>query len=297
MNDEDQLSRTFEELDFSDEPAMTSGPDDDVRRGQRRLRRRRAVMVGAGLAAGVVMATGAVAVLPNAFRDDATLQVASGDPRGIPSEGASTVSPSPTPTVPSAKPTVERGESTAKAPGDDPFPYPATRALLLDAAVRHLDPGREHLPEQSENVQTGGYSVGSKLDWAVSGEDGLGMVKVVVTSTEAEKDEHAVDGLLQEVGCLDETDGKNLCEKQTIPGTSEQAWVGVDRRGQEAALSVLYQRTDGSYVGIGTFDLFGNNSQTPVSRVDVSLEQALAFVTDPGLKLVPGDKAGDGQPK
>lgn len=285
MNDEDQLSRKFEELDFSDEPAMVSQPDDDVRRGERRLRRRRTLMVTAGLAAGVVMATGTVAVLPDALRGDATLQVAGGDPRGTPSEPVPTGEATRTPEARSTR------SPKATAPADDPFPYPATRQLLLEAAVRHLDPEREHLPEQSTNAQTGGGSVGSKLDWTVSGEDGMGMVKVVVTEPGYKTEDHGLDWLMGEIGCLDHSTGETRCEKRPVPGTSEQAWVAEPGAGSE--LSVLYERADGSYVGIGTYDLFGNNSTTPVSNVDVPLERALAFVTDPDLKVVPGDDPGD----
>jgi hypothetical protein len=281
---ENQLNRKFEELDFSDEPAMASQPEDDIWRGERRLRRRRTLVVTAGLAAGVVMVTGAVAVLPNALGGDATLQVA-GEPAAT-----ATASPSPAPTTTPETPSITPSPSVS-ALADDPFPYPATRQLLLEAAVRHLDPKREHLPEQSTNAQIGGTAVGSKLDWTVRGEDGMGMVKVVVTSPDAESEEYALEGLLADIGCLNEPGGKNACKLQTIPGTSEQAWVGVERPGQDAALSVLYKRADGSYVGIGTYDLFGNSSEIPVSKVDVSLEQAFGFVTDPSLKRVPGDDA------
>jgi hypothetical protein len=290
MNDEDQLNRKFEELDFSDEPAMASQPEDDIRRGERRLRRRRTLVVTAGLAAGVVMATGAVAVLPNALRGDATLQVAGGDQTSSP-----TASP-PTAPTPSAIPTPttsprQSTQTTPTAPADDPFPYPVTRQLLLEAAVRHLDPKREHLPKQSTNAQTGGASVGSKLDWTVRGEDGMGMIKVVVTEPDYKTEEHGLEWLMGEIGCLDNSTGETRCERRPIPGTSEQAWVADS--GVDSELSVLYERTDGSYVGIGVYDLFGNNTTTPVSKVDVSLEQAFAFVTDPGLKVVPGDDPGD----
>lgn len=288
MNDENQLNRKFEELDFSDEPAMASQPEDDIRRGERRLRRRRTLVVTAGLAAGVVMVTGAVAVLPNALRGDATLQVAGGDRTSSPPASpwmATTPKPKPTPT------TSPRQSTQTTAPADNFYPYPATRGLLMEAAVRHLDPQRVHLPEQSTNAQTSGYSVGTRLDWVVPGEDGLGMIRVVVTAPDAESEEHALDGLLSDVGCLDEEHSKNLCKKQTIPGTRDQAWVGVEIQGQGAELSVLYRRADGSYVGIGAYELFGNNSEIPVSKVDVSLEQAFAFVTDPSLRIVPGDDA------
>lgn len=171
----------------------------------------------------------------------------------------------------------------------DPFVigFDKTRQLLLDTAVEHFDPDRQHLPNQSTNGQSGGYPVsraGTKLDWTNPGEQGLGMVQVAVTGPDyGASDEYAVADFASRFGCDIEAD---TCSEQTIPGTDQTVVVAEPHAADETLLlGVVYERADGSFVGVAVHDLFGNNSQVAVSDVDIDLEQAIAFVTDPDLKL------------
>lgn len=54
--------------------------------------------------------------------------------------------------------------------------------------------------------------------------------------------------------------------------------------------SIAYRRPDGYVATIATDDLFGNNSTTPVSDLDITDEQLAAVLTDPSLDL-PGHPA------
>lgn len=270
MKPEDQLSRRFEELRFSDEPPMASDPADDVRRGTRRLRRRRAMVLVPAVASVAAAVTGVALALPPDAGAERQLQVTgSGDPKPTPTHP---LDPKPTPT-----------HSPAPTVPDDGFEFPATRQHLLEAAVEHLDPKRQHLPGKTSNVQTGGggdsMEVGTKLDWTIPGEDGTGMVQVLVTTPGYAKGDPP--------GCWN--DDRSKCTERQIPETSETVWVAQPDPEFNLRLGVHYERPDGSVVGIGVYDLFGNNSTTPVSDVDIELKQAFAFVTDPDLRVDPDE--------
>jgi hypothetical protein len=84
------------------------------------------------------------------------------------------------------------------------------------------------------------------------------------------------------IGCEEIAD----CEYQTAPGTEQQVLVAEADPARNLLLGVMYQRPDGSFTGVGVYDLFGNNSLQPVSNVDITLEQAMAFVTDPALQVL-----------
>lgn len=274
MNDDD-IKRMFERLDLGPEPPMAM-IDDDLHRGHRRLRTRRLAGWTAGAAGTAVLATGVAVALPGGPGPEQELGYAG----GVPAD-ASTSAPVPTPT-----PT---GTATPSSPPDDrdEIPSPNTRQLLLDTAAEHFDPDRSHLPDETSNGGTGGAGdglrVSTKLDWVVPGEDGLGMVEVAVTTPDYVSEEFALEDFATHLGC---ELGTPACAERAIPGTDETAWVS---EGSDAdhVLTVMHERADGSLVGVRVSTLFGNNSLVPVSSVDIDLDQAFDFVTDPDLEVDP----------
>ncbi|MBB5789120.1 hypothetical protein [Jiangella mangrovi] len=284
MTEHDELLRTrLERLGFAGEPPMASTATDDLERGRRHLRRRRIATLGGG-ALGVAAAGVGVALLLPGFGPAAQsdLNVAgSGDgPAAVEAPAV----PSTTATAPPEAP-----------PVDHELGFPVTRQLLLDTAVEHLDPAHEHLDAESTGLTGGGFEdafeVGTKLGWTVPGEDGLGLVQVAVTSPGyATADEYARAQFGGSFGCSGPDDG---CEEQPVPGTDETVLVAGPNSESTLQFGVVYERADGSMVGIGVSSLFGNNSVTPVSEVGITLEQAIAFVTDPGLLVDPAEAAED----
>lgn len=125
-----------------------------------------------------------------------------------------------------------------------------------------------------------GWLVSSKLDCRVPGESGLGMLHVVVTTPGYAEGEYAESDVAWRIGCDDIAD----CSSQTIAGGEEVLVAEADPE-RNLVLGVMYQRPDRSFTGVGVYDLFGNNSLEPVSSVDITLEQAIAFVTDPALQV------------
>jgi hypothetical protein len=165
------------------------------------------------------------------------------------------------------------------------YPAAATRELLYVNAAEHFDPDRRHLgggANGSFGGAGGPVTVGTKLDWSIPGESRLGMVEVSISTA----------------GGLDETDiidggpcSAPECGEQLIPGTDQVVFVlGADPH-THRRFAVYTVRPDGTAASVAVHDLFGNNSDTPVSDVGISLEQAFAFVTDPDLEVVPSDIA------
>ena len=76
-----------------------------------------------------------------------------------------------------------------------------------------------------------------------------------------------------------------------VPGTDETVLVAPPNPETNLLFAVSYERADGSMVGVAVSDLFGNNSLVPVSEMDITLEQAIAFVTDPDLAVDPDELA------
>lgn len=268
MTGDEQIRHMIERVDFPGEPAMTAMAADDVRRGQRRLRGRRMATWASGVAGVAVLATGVAVALPGGGE-------APGQDPGVAAGGGADdeAAGPPTPT-----------EAPA---GHMKLPFASTRQLLLDTAVEHLDPERTHLPDSATGFSGGGggggMNVGTKLGWTVPGESGQGMIKVAVTTPGyASSEEHARTNFAVNLGC--ET-GSSSCTEQAIPGSAETALVAEADPDADRVLSVVYERVDGSLVGIGVYDLFGNNTTQPVSSVDVGLDQAFAFVTDPDLQV------------
>ncbi|TDC52246.1 hypothetical protein E1212_09310 [Jiangella ureilytica] len=286
MIEDDELRRQFDRVGFAGEPPMGSTATDDLVRGRRHLRRRRIATLGGG-ALGVAAAGVGVALLLPGFGPAASsdLDVAGAGP--APVEVTDETAPATHETgVPSQEPSQEPTVDDEYQLG-----FPLTRQLLLDTAVEHLDPAHEHLPAESTGLTGGGTNVGTKLEWLVDGDDGMGLVQVAVTGPGyADEYEFARQDFAANIGCEIDTD---RCIEQPIPGTDETALVGAANPDTHLLFSIVYERADGSFVGIAVSDLFGNNSLIPLAEMDVSLEQGFAFVTDPDLALAPGESAED----
>ena len=179
------------------------------------------------------------------------------------------------------RPGPDRPKVTSDGPArqGDGFPYFEQRDLLFTVAKNHLDPSGKHL-SMASNVQGGGthgsQSVGTKLNWKVPGESGLGMVEVGIATpgmTDADR--------RFEIGC------GGSCERHGL-GDGTSAWV---RRSSDGVIGVAYEQSDGGSVWVLVDPLFGNNSLTPVSSVDVSVDDLLAYVTDARLRWLGSSSA------
>ncbi len=253
MTDDLLLHERLDAL-LRDESGTAGTLEEDVARGRRRLRRHRVGTAAAGVTVAAAVAAVAVpAVLPDHAR---------------PIEAQVASAPEPERLLP---------------PEAYDFPAAATREVLFATAVEHFDPDRRHLGGGAGAVLGGsGGSVmaGTKLDWTNPGEPGLGMVEVSISTAGAVDETNIIDG----GPCF-----APECVKQMIPGTDQAAFVlgpVMDRQ-----FAVYAVRPDGTVASVAVHDLFGNNSDIPVSEVGITLEQAFAFVTDPDLHVVPTDVA------
>jgi hypothetical protein len=286
VNTEEQMVRLFDRIEFRDEPPMATSVDSYLTDGGRRLRRRRAAIGAAGLAgAAAAVAVGMAVAAPGDSEPDPASEVIGPSPAEI--------------ARPTPQPTPSPLDSAPPLPDPADFPFSATRQLLLDTAVEHLDPRRSHLPDESSGFHGGGIGdkeeVGTKLSWTVSGESGEGMLYVAVTSPGyLSADEYALEGFAGLATGLELAD----FTRRELPDTDDQAWVaeGVQTGGfGDLVLGVVYERADGSLVGVGAYSMFGNNSLEPVSTIDVDLQRAAAFVTDPDLQIASADHTVDQQ--
>lgn len=304
MTDDTRMRQIFDTVEFRDEPTIVGDTTSEiVARGKRRLRRRRAASVLASATGVAAIATGVAFALPGAGTTVGPGFAGSGSgPDGAPRSAPAPATPTARPSPP-AEPTP--GGSPTQTPQPDPtspakeqpieLPFPETRQQLLDAAVEHFDPEHVHLPEQSTGF-SGGFSggidnVGTKLSWTIPGEDGMGMVRVAVTGPGyVDVDEYAFAGFASDVGCetgAGEEPAQNCTERELPDGGT--AWVAEGESDNDLVVGAVHERADGSLVGVGVFDLFGNNSTVPVSGVDIDVDDALAFVTDPNLEIVADD--------
>jgi hypothetical protein len=269
---DEQLTALFQNIEFADEPPMESLAIDDARRGRRGLRRwRRRVTTWTSMSVGVVaLATGAAAALPSLGDRVAD------EPMDVAAAGESSA----------VAPVGEAGPAYV----DDMDAFAGTRALILDLAAKHFDSDRDHLPDVTTNVGGGtseyGQRISTKLEWKVPGENGLGLVHVVVTTPGYADDAHAVADIATLIGC-DDVDLS--CATEAVTGSGETVLIiGPDpEHPWNLSFAAMHERPDGSFAAVGIFTLFGNNSQTPVSDVAISREQLIAFVTDPDLVVLP----------
>ncbi|TDD65691.1 hypothetical protein E1262_24380 [Jiangella aurantiaca] len=276
MNEDEQLRERFRGVGFAGEPPMASTAADDLARGRRHLRRRRAAALSGGVVGMVAVAAGVALALPGGGpAGDEDLPVAGG------SAAETSAPPATTPTEPTA------------TPSEMPGGFSLTRQLLRETAAEHFDPAGDHLNNDANSLHGGGFenavNVGTKLGWTVPGEDGEGLVQVGVTAPGyVDAGEYAVENFIVDFGC----DLPEHCTEQTVPGTGETVLVAPPNPDMHLQFAVSYERADGSMVGVAVYDLFGNNSLAPVSEVEITLEQAFAFVTDADLRVDPDEAAG-----
>ena len=260
-HDDEQLRRMFAGIDFAGEPPVNDLAE-DLRRAHRGHRRHRLATWSSVTAGVVALGAGVAFAVPNLVTGDNDEIAAAGEGSAVESAGC--------------------GEPAA---ADDDLGFSSTRQCLLEIAAKHFDPERAHLPEASENFGGGGgesgWLVSTKLDWQVPGESGLGMLRVVVTTPGYAEVEYAEINVALQIGCEDIEE----CSYQTVEGTGEEVLVAPADPERNLVLGVMYERPDGSFAGVGVYDLFGNNSLEPVSSVDITLEQAIAFVTDPAVQV------------
>lgn len=219
-------------------PVLAAG--DDLARGRRRVRRRRGLTGAAAGAAAAVIGAGALVV-----------DVGPGSTADLPVA----VSPTVATDSPSEPP----------EPTEPPEPVVDTRdgkQLLTDWAdvvASHLDPRREHLQRVPTGYQgTGQRGFGTKLGWSNPGEDGLGLVQVLV-----------VPG----------TGGRSSGREVEVDGVTARVRGGADD------LTVSVAHPDGFVVTIGVSTLFGNNSLVPVSGIDVTGSDLVLVAADDRFTL------------
>lgn len=290
--DDDELRRLFAAIRFVDEPQFPPGTgsvDDDIERARRGLRKRRLMTWGSAAVSCAVIISGIAVAAPNLDLGDGRVPVAEGTADDTTDESATGESPAETAPDPVA---ADINPCPAESPPEPDeelgglVGFPETRQCLLEIAVKHFDPEWGHLPEQTTNTQAGrgsnGSSVGTKLAWTNPGEDGMGLVQVAVTTPGWADNEHAALDMPGMSICRISPDA---CRSEPIPGADEEVLVVEDNPEHDWSLAVLYERPDGSMVSVAIGDLFGNNSLVPVENVDITLDHAIAFVTDPALKV------------
>ncbi len=108
------------------------------------------------------------------------------------------------------------------------------------------------------------------------------MVQVAVTTPGFADDEHALANMPGMMICGSSPDA---CRSEPVPGTEDEVIVVEADPDYGWELAVAYERSDGSMVSVAVDTLFGNNSRVPVSNIGITLEEAIAFVTDPALKV------------
>lgn len=277
MNDDlvtDRLRRLGAEID----PPMVD-PAHDVRRGRRRLRRGRALAAGGAVAVVVVMAGGAD-LLQGGDRDAADIAPSSAQPAVSSSASAAPPSVTPTPdgvrrVTPSAEPKTAGADPMSGVPGEAPARpgKDASLRLYRQVLIDHLDPAGDHIDKRVTNRQASSdgtvlTSLGTRLGWHVSGERGLGMVAVDVGAGWSSVD----------FSCA------------SNPGWTCRHATAAGMRSAEVAtyaggMAVAVERPDRQVVVVTADDLFGNNSVTPLSGVDVTQKDLLAAAADPRLAL------------
>lgn len=242
---------------------------EDVDRGRRRLRRQRGGWIGGSVLA-VGLIAGATVAVPALLSDDS-------DGGRSPSFTENSATPGNGPK------TTERTLKLTKADrfdlgGDEGIPdfdEMATDPALqkyIEILADHLDPDYEHLQRTPTGFTGGSLDYGTKLSWKVAGESGEGMLQINVSTDWSES------MICQESGaqCRDITGPRGLTGRFST---------------YDGGRAVALKHEDGTIVTLMANDLFGNNSLTPVSGIDVTDQQLIQAVADEDFYL-PG-LAGD----
>lgn len=280
MTDHDPaLERRLQELAQGiatpDTPVAT-----DVARGRRRLLRGRLAAGGSVLAVLAVVGVG-LSVVPGDDAAGPTPEL--GGASGVPTpSGAST---------PSAVPSPSAGEQLTATDAQALVGDRTTDHELLASWQRvlaeHLDPGWQHLVKYTKrngNQQgsTGPAgrpsSLGSKYGWRNTGESGLGMLQLTVSS--------GWTGLYWLCGYTGQGDEAWDCRDLEPPAGAVAAQVAQ----HDGITEVAVERADGHVVVLAVDALFGNNSRVPVSGIDLSDRSLAAAAADPRIGL-PGGAA------
>lgn len=233
-------------------PASPAEPQRDLERGRSGLRRQRRWQALAAVTATAVIAGGGYALSHSLGNDTPSTSVA-GDPAAAPS-GSTAPTPSPTP-VPTGRILKE---------------FQRVLATHLDPQWDHLVPRRK--PNANEQVcgeLSGIVGLGSKYDWRNPGENGLGMLQLMV-------ERHPEKGV-SPCGLAP----FDSCTPLKDPGTAERAWKVV----AGSSIGDVVRRIDGSQVTLTAHPLFGNNSLVPLESMDLEIADLLTAAADPALTL------------
>jgi|SRR5664279_2607843 len=303
MKDHDLLADRMGRLG-QNAPEAAVNPLDDVRRGQRALRHRRAVgAAGITVTLAIIGVASATLVLPDDSARDTPIA-------STPSE--STPSPStPTPSTPDSRSIevsaaaisalcqvqADRLEQLNQPPGSQPtFPRPRKTELspswenpavapqlaaYQQAAALILDPSGTHLDSEVSNVQFGCNpandrltSLGTKLGWSSSG--ALGVVRLEVVTPEQAK---ASQIIMSHEGWIRTNDN--------LPTGISKAWVTDYEDGR----AVYVERQDGLTVAVDANGKFGNNvSPGSPSAADLPTDEKLLQLAASTLLGLPNYK-------
>lgn len=268
---EDLLGAELHRL--TDTLTPSNDPSGDLRRGRRRRHRVRLAAVVGGSSVVAVASAAAVVLLPGG--NDAMPVAEDPTPTATPEPA-----PAPTPvTTPEGRTCLPMDRSVV---GRSPALNRVVKGYREILAER-LDPQGAHLDrwEVTRSVQSSGGQVGcpdgsgwvdalgTKVGWRVAGESGQGVVQVEVSDA----------GSWSESSLRYSHDDWRD-QPVRLPGV-----VSAEVASYDGGTAVVVHRTDGVSVGIDANTLFGNNSLTPVSGLDVTTDQLLAAAADPRFAL------------
>lgn len=247
----------------------------DEPRTRRWLAPAAAAAVVAGLVGGGYAVTSAGGDDATAPRPERSLQVA-GSGTATPTASPSKTSTAECDDLTTAELAKSLRRMSRQPAWEDPKVAPSL-ASYRTIVARHLDPRDQHLQRDVSGVQMGGSlrcglsALGTKLGWTVAGEDGQGMVQVEVNRSARGSQVSLMFDHWQTV-------------TSNLPGVTKAEVAGDGGGGRTA---VLVSRDDGLVVGILADPLFGNNSLTPVSGFDFTVDDLLATAADPDFALPP----------
>jgi hypothetical protein len=157
--------------------------------------------------------------------------------------------------------------------------YGSTRAGYADLVIEHLDPHQLHLNKSQGGGDTTGrncalLALDTNLGYTSPGDDGLGVVRVEVTTASASRQLHI--GLWQA-----RPPAGGWHPAASIPSGAVRAYV---KEGSDDT-AVVVIRADGTLVELDAERLWGNNSLTPVTHMDITVDQLLETAADPRFQL------------
>lgn len=283
---DDDLSQAFQNLRFADEPPMASTTADDVQRGRRDLRRRRVTTLASGVALVALVATGMAVALPGETGVQRT-DVA-GNPAG-------------------------QDRDVGAPPLAELEDHDEMTQLVEDGLREHIDPDGDDLSLPAGTWVGGSPYTWMQLDplaWNGGGEwDGSGVPAVTAvvaapTSTIGE-DWTDEDIRLLFKQSLFATFDPDRWTEQAGPGAGERLWIYDDSAGigtgatdqpvdgifsMRATLAAIHERDDGSMVALAAAVGQGTDYV-----VDITREQAVAFVTDPDIRILKPKPPAEGE--